>query len=60
MWSNSFFGNGTTALRAMSGDELEREMAEWCVEVWSEEPGRTMLKEKIRLIYNHKRRTEGR
>ena len=40
--------------------ELQRDMAEWCLNTWGEEPSETMLKDKIRLIYRHPRRSAGR
>ena len=40
--------------------ELQRAMAEWCLDAWGKEPSETMLKEKIAPIYRHPRKRESR
>ena len=35
--------------------ELVREMAQWCLDIWGEEPSESILKAKVRRIYLHPR-----
>jgi hypothetical protein len=36
--------------------ELERAMSEWCLDVWGESPGESTMRERLALVYTHKRK----
>jgi hypothetical protein len=38
--------------------DFEREIAEWCVNKWGEEPSESVLREKISTIYRSRKRTK--
>ena len=39
--------------------ELEKNMADWCVANWGEQPSESTIRGKVSLIYNHPRRIKG-
>jgi hypothetical protein len=39
--------------------ELEKEMANWCLENWGKEPSESTIRAKISPIYNHPRKNQG-
>jgi len=38
--------------------DLEKDMAEWCLDKWGEEPSTSMIRKRISKIYNHYRKKE--
>lgn len=39
--------------------ELEKDMANWCLNEWGEQPSESTIRSKISPIYNHRRRPKG-